>query len=74
MKNTSRKREKIEGRLGRRRTYKCRSCGQKFQVDTIGPLPEKERLCLICKVENGQFINPYSPNPGLANYEYRDEH
>ena len=57
---TTRSREYRDGWLGRRRSYKCRACGAKFQVDTLRPLPENERICLICKTERGQFINPYS--------------
>jgi transposase-like protein len=45
---TTRCREYREGWLGRRRTYKCRTCGNKFQVDTLGPLPEKLRNCKDC--------------------------
>ncbi len=46
--NSSRSREKQEGWLGRRRTYKCRGCGEKFQTDTRDPIPEKERRCPKC--------------------------
>ncbi len=37
------------GWIGRRRTYRCRGCGAKFQVDTRHPLPEKDRLCPTCQ-------------------------
>ncbi len=37
------------GWLGKRRTYKCRMCGDKFQVDTKDPLPLYERKCPKCK-------------------------
>ena len=47
--NQSRCREKIEGKISRRRTYTCRECDNKFQVDTLAPLPEKERLCPYCR-------------------------
>ena len=48
MRNYSRSREKIEGWTGRRRNYKCRGCGQKFQHDG-GQLPERERICAKCR-------------------------
>jgi len=35
-------------RISRRLTYRCRSCGNKFQVDTFNPLPEPLRLCTTC--------------------------
>jgi len=41
-----------EGWIGRRRTYKCRGCGVKVQVDTLGPMPEKERFCQICNARD----------------------
>jgi len=44
-----RSREYVEGWLGRRRTYKCRKCGEKFRVDAMRPLPTKERICPRCK-------------------------
>lgn len=37
------------GWLGRRRTYRCRQCGQKFKVDTPHALPEGARLCSTCR-------------------------
>ncbi|MBA7579557.1 hypothetical protein ES708_21428 [subsurface metagenome] len=49
MKNYSRCREKIEGWRGRRRWYKCRQCGERFQRDLRDSLPEKERICEVCK-------------------------
>lgn len=51
--NTSRSREKLEGWRGRRRTYICRVCRNKFQVDTLEPL--KVRICPNCK--GYQFVN-----------------
>ncbi len=48
VRNTSRCREKVEGWLGRRRTYRCRWCGRKFTVDTLAPLPEDRRVCGAC--------------------------
>jgi len=47
--NTSRCREKIEGWRGRRRTYICLACGDKFQVDTLESLPKGEKLCSHCQ-------------------------
>jgi len=41
-----------EGWQGRRRTYSCRQCSLKFQVDTLNSLPEKERICTECKSNN----------------------
>ena len=44
----TRSRESREGWLGRRRTYQCRVCNNKYKVDTLNPLPEKERICPYC--------------------------
>ena len=55
MKNYSQSREKVEGWLGRRRTYRCRQCRQKFQVDRLNPLPEKDRICEICRTKEGEL-------------------
>lgn len=44
----TRSREYTQGWLGRRRWYKCRNCGEKFQVDTLNALPEAERTCRTC--------------------------
>lgn len=49
MQPITRTREYREGWLGRRRNYRCRGCGEKFQVDTKSPLPEKDRLCSECR-------------------------
>jgi len=38
-----------QGCVGCRRTYKCRGCGEKFQVDRLTPLPRQERLCPLCR-------------------------
>jgi transposase-like protein len=46
---TCRSRACREGWLGRRRTYTCRTCGDKFTVDTLNPLPEERRNCLKCR-------------------------
>ncbi len=51
MRTQSRCRAYREGVLSRLHTYKCRGCGQKFQVDVRGPLPEKERICGRCRKE-----------------------
>lgn len=48
MNTTTKTREYREGWLGRRRTYTCRKCRSKFQVDTKGPLPENKRICPKC--------------------------
>ena len=45
---TTRCREYREGWTGRRRNYKCRGCGQKFQHDG-NQLPEKLRYCGECR-------------------------
>ena len=61
---TSRCRERAEGRLSRRRTYTCRRCHVKFQVDTVRPLPEKEMRCPACQqegiVEHPGRCQPYT--------------
>ena len=49
MQNLSQCREKTEGWLGRKRTYICRQCHLKFQVDRLAPLPKNERICHHCK-------------------------
>lgn len=41
-------REYREGWTGRRSTYKCRNCGNKFQVDTRAALPEHSKYCVDC--------------------------
>lgn len=42
-------REYREGWLGRRRMYRCSECHNKFQVDTLNPLPQIEHVCLDCR-------------------------
>ena len=37
------------GWLGVKRNYRCRKCDARFQVDTLNPLPEDERLCPDCR-------------------------
>ncbi len=49
MRDTSHCREKTQGWLGRRRTYRCRECKAKFQVDALRPVPVKDRICYACK-------------------------
>lgn len=44
---TSRCREYREGWTGRRRNYKCRNCGKKFQHDGR-QIPAGARYCLEC--------------------------
>ena len=56
----TRSREYVEGWLGRRRWYKCRSCGQKFPVDTLNPLPEADRTCRPC-----DNLKPHGVSPVL---------
>ena len=49
MRTATRSREYRQGIIGRYRTYRCRSCGGKFQVFRLESLPEKERICAICR-------------------------
>ena len=49
MKNYSRCREKMEGRIGRYRTYKCRSCGNRFRLFLVEPLTRRYRICPVCR-------------------------
>ena len=51
---TTRSREYREGWIGRRRTYRCRNCSEKFQVDTSNPLPLKDRLCYACRLKRSE--------------------
>lgn len=46
---TTRSRECKEGWGGRRRNYICIECHTKFQVDTLSPLPQIERVCPNCR-------------------------
>lgn len=48
LETTTRSREYREGKISRRRTYRCRKCGEKFQEDRLSPLPENERICPDC--------------------------
>jgi len=54
MKTQTRSREYLTGWLGRKRNYKCRACGEKFQHDG-GQLPEKARICLDCRMRPKHF-------------------
>lgn len=47
---TTRSREYKEGWLGRRRTYHCTECNDKFQVDTLHSLPKIDRVCPVCRL------------------------
>lgn len=47
---TSRCRAVREGKISRRRTYMCRKCGEGFRVDTMAPVPVKERICPTCEL------------------------
>jgi len=49
MQNESRSRACTEGWLGRKRTYRCRDCKEKFRVDTLKSIPEDKRICPICR-------------------------
>lgn len=48
MKNTSRCREKMEGQIGRWRTYRCQECHDEFSRFLVRPLPAKARICNQC--------------------------
>lgn len=52
MKNTSRCKEKMSGELGRWRTYRCRNCGDKFEVNLLRPYPKGAELCAPCVKAN----------------------
>lgn len=57
---TTRRREYREAWLGRRRTYSCRECEEKFQEDRLSPLPEIDRVCPECRARTCAytFTNP----------------
>ena len=55
--NKSRCKEKMWGELGRRRTYRCRQCGKKFKVETLEPLPARERICSFCRKLGEEVCN-----------------
>lgn len=48
MKNYSRCREKMEGRVGRWRRYMCQSCDKLFDRFLLRPLPKGARFCDEC--------------------------
>lgn len=50
MNQTTRTREYTGAWLGRRRTYHCTECNEKFQVDTLASLPKIERVCPVCRI------------------------
>lgn len=52
---TTRSREYRQGWLGRRRTYRCRECGNKFQEDRMEPMPEYNRVCPDCRRRTSVF-------------------
>lgn len=60
MRSNCRSREYREGWIGRRRNYRCRRCGKKYQVDTRDPVPEKLRICPVCQQDQppGPVKNP----------------
>lgn len=45
---STRCREYKEASVGRRRSYRCRECGLKFQEERLTPLPKSERICHHC--------------------------
>lgn len=53
---TTKSRQYTEGWQGRRRTYQCRECLDKFQVDTLKPLAEVNRVCPSCRLVTQVFI------------------
>jgi hypothetical protein len=60
VRTTCRMHEYLEGWIGRRRTYKCRKCQAKFQVDTLNPLPIAKRICPICKAVPAALVDCHS--------------
>ena len=53
---TTRSREYVEGWKGRRRSYHCTECNEKFQVDTLNPLPVIDRACSMCKALTSIYV------------------
>ena len=49
MRTESRSHEYMTGTLSRRRSYKCRICGESFQLYLLRPLPIKDRVCDKCE-------------------------
>ncbi len=49
MKPTTRCKEYRREERGRLRTYKCIHCGEKFSLVLLRSLPQKARLCYICR-------------------------
>ncbi len=58
------------GWLGRRRNYICRDCGVKFQVDTLNPLPEAERVCRPCQNARAERNGELKPGMEVVIYQY----
>ncbi len=60
--NYSQCKEKMNGSLGRWRTYHCTECRQEITVETLNPLPKIEQCCSNCKSNTGiyTFINKRS--------------
>jgi hypothetical protein len=68
-----RSRQCLEGVFSRRRTYRCRKCDSRFQVDCLNPLPEEDRLCQVCQGE--QVVKTYLPrNIWLTNHILKSIH
>lgn len=36
-------------RIGKNRSYKCRRCGEKFELFLRDPLPKDKRICIKCR-------------------------
>lgn len=62
MKNYCRSREKLEGRLSRRKTYHCTECGKEIHADTLHPIPKIDMVCPECRMSTGvyTFVNKRS--------------
>jgi hypothetical protein len=59
-------REAVSGWKGRRRNYKCHSCGDRFRVDSTLPIPESLRLCPDCCPSEAWLIDLQQNAPGLV--------
>ena len=53
---TTSSREYTEGWKGRRRSYHCTECNEKFQVDTLNSLPVIDRVCRLCKLLTSIYV------------------
>lgn len=60
--NHSRRREKMEGIVSRRRTLHCSECGKDIQADSLNSIPEIDRVCSDCRMTTGvyTFVNKRS--------------